>query len=78
MSRIELAPEIADDFDRILDHLANHEVEDCVRSNTQANTSAIGNPSINIRMNTRSTQIGASNVGKPIEAACTASHATTR
>ena len=29
MSRIELAPEIADDFDRILDHLANHEVEDC-------------------------------------------------
>lgn len=28
MSRIELAPELADDFDRILDHLAQHEAED--------------------------------------------------
>ena len=28
MSRIELAPEIAADFDRILDHLASHEAED--------------------------------------------------
>jgi toxin ParE1/3/4 len=28
MSRIELAPEIAEDFDRILDHLAEHEVDD--------------------------------------------------
>lgn len=28
MSRIELAPELADDFDRILDHLAQYEVED--------------------------------------------------
>lgn len=28
MSRIELAPELADDFERILDHLAQHEVED--------------------------------------------------
>lgn len=27
MSRVELAPEIAGDFDRILDHLASHEVE---------------------------------------------------
>ena len=27
MSRIELAPEIADDFDLILDHLAQYEVE---------------------------------------------------
>lgn len=27
MSRIELAPEVADDFDRILDHLAKYEVE---------------------------------------------------
>ena len=27
MSRIELAPEVADDFDRILDHLAQYEVE---------------------------------------------------
>ncbi len=28
MSRIELAPEIANDFDRILDHLAQYGVED--------------------------------------------------
>ena len=28
MARIELAPEIQNDFDRILDHLAEHEVED--------------------------------------------------
>ena len=28
MSRIELAPELADDFERILDHLAKHEIED--------------------------------------------------
>lgn len=28
MSRIELAPELADDFDRIFDHLTQHEVED--------------------------------------------------
>lgn len=27
MPRIELAPELAEDFDRILDHLASHEVE---------------------------------------------------
>ena len=27
MSRIELAPEVGDDFDRILDHLARYEVE---------------------------------------------------
>ena len=27
MARIELAPEIRDDFDRILDHLAEHTVE---------------------------------------------------
>lgn len=27
MSRVELAPEIAEDFDRILDHLASHDVE---------------------------------------------------
>ncbi|MBK9022340.1 MAG: type II toxin-antitoxin system RelE/ParE family toxin [Sulfuritalea sp.] len=26
MSRIELAPELAEDFERILDHLASHEV----------------------------------------------------
>ena len=28
MSRIELAPEIRDDFDRILNHLVEHEAED--------------------------------------------------
>ena len=28
MSRIELAPELADDFDRIFDHLTQYEVED--------------------------------------------------
>lgn len=28
MSRIELAPELADDFDRVLDHLAQHAVAD--------------------------------------------------
>ena len=27
MPRIELAPEVGDDFDRILDHLARHQVE---------------------------------------------------
>ncbi|MBI4742521.1 MAG: type II toxin-antitoxin system RelE/ParE family toxin [Betaproteobacteria bacterium] len=30
MSRIELAPEVGDDFDRILDHLAQYQVEDPV------------------------------------------------
>ncbi len=28
MSRIELAPEVADDFERILDHLTQYEVND--------------------------------------------------
>lgn len=28
MARVELAPELGDDFDRILDHLAEHDVED--------------------------------------------------
>lgn len=27
MARIELAPEVAEDFERILDHLATHQVE---------------------------------------------------
>lgn len=27
MARIELAPEVADDFDRILDHLATYQIE---------------------------------------------------
>ena len=30
MSRIELAPEVGDDFDRILDHLAQYQVENPV------------------------------------------------
>ena len=30
MSRIEFAPEVADDFDRILDHLVQHGVEEAV------------------------------------------------
>ena len=28
MSRIELAPELGDDIDRILDHLARHDIDD--------------------------------------------------
>lgn len=28
MSRVELAPEVGDDFDRILNHLVEHETED--------------------------------------------------
>lgn len=28
MARIELAPDLGDDFDRILDHLAAHDVDD--------------------------------------------------
>lgn len=28
MARVELAPEVLDDFDRFLDHLAEHEVAD--------------------------------------------------
>lgn len=28
MARVELAPEVAEDFDRILDHLAKYEVDD--------------------------------------------------
>jgi toxin ParE1/3/4 len=28
VSRIELAPEVGDDFDRIFEHLANYEVDD--------------------------------------------------
>jgi len=28
MSRIELAPEVGDDFDRIFDHLAGHQADD--------------------------------------------------
>jgi toxin ParE1/3/4 len=28
MARVELAPEVADDFDRILEHLVKHQVDD--------------------------------------------------
>lgn len=28
MARVELAPEVGDDFERILDHLAQHEADD--------------------------------------------------
>ena len=28
MSRVEIAPEVGDDFDRVLDHLRRHEVDD--------------------------------------------------
>ena len=28
MTRIELAPEIGDDFDRVLDHLRQHDIDD--------------------------------------------------
>jgi len=31
VARIELAPEIAEDFERILEHLATHEVSDAPR-----------------------------------------------
>jgi plasmid stabilization system protein ParE len=31
VARIELAPEVADDFERILDHLAQHEVADAAQ-----------------------------------------------
>ncbi len=30
MARVELAPEVADDFERILEHLDQHEVEDAL------------------------------------------------
>ncbi len=31
MARVELVPEVQDDFDRILDHLSDHTVEDAPR-----------------------------------------------
>ena len=30
MARVELAPEVGDDFDRIFDHLADHDIEHAV------------------------------------------------
>ncbi|PZR76909.1 MAG: hypothetical protein DLM73_01085 [Chthoniobacterales bacterium] len=49
-----------------------------VRSNFHAITTAIGNPRRETRIKTRKTHGGASKAGKPIDAACTTSHATTR
>ncbi|MCO5098449.1 MAG: type II toxin-antitoxin system RelE/ParE family toxin [Rhodocyclaceae bacterium] len=49
MSRIELAPEVRDDFDRILDHLARYEIEDApsrIREIIQAITVLELNPLI--------------------------------
>lgn len=49
MSRIELAPEVGDDFDRILDHLAQYEVDDAtsrIREIIQAITVLEHNPLI--------------------------------
>lgn len=49
MSRIELAPEVGDDFERILDHLAQHEVDDApshIRQIIQAITVLESNPLI--------------------------------
>lgn len=41
MSRIEFAPEVADDFDRIVDHLRQHERQDAA-ARVQQIISAIG------------------------------------
>ena len=46
MSRIELAPEIAEDFDRILEHLDQHEVAD-FRSRIEEILQAISVPEHN-------------------------------
>ena len=49
-----------------------------VISKTHAITTAMGKPSNAIRIKMRSAHGGASNAGNPMEAACTASHATTK
>lgn len=49
MSRVEIAPEVGDDFDRILDHLVRHEVEDLavrIRDIIQAFDVLEGHPEI--------------------------------
>ena len=48
-----------------------------VTSSTHAITTAMGNPSIATRMNTRSAHGGASKAGKAMLATCTITHATT-
>lgn len=55
MTRIELAPEVADDFERILDHLAQHQIEQSelrIREiieafNVLAHNPMIGHPAMN-------------------------------
>ena len=47
------------------------------RLEAQAITNAKGKPSINTRMNTRSTQVGAANAGNAMLATWTTSHAIT-
>jgi hypothetical protein len=49
-----------------------------VESNTHAKTTASGKPNKAISIKTRNAHGGASNAGKPIDAACTTSQATTR
>ena len=65
MARIELAPEIQDDFDRILEHLAQHAVEDApgrIREIIQAIDVLHHNPIIGrpVSANTRELVIGRS------------------
>ena len=65
MARIELAPEIQDDFDRILDHLAEHAVEDAsgrIREIIEAIDVLHHNPIIGrpVSANTRELVIGRS------------------
>ena len=65
MTRIELAPEIREDFDRILDHLAGHAVEDApgrIREIIQAIDALHHNPIIGrpVSASTRELVIGRS------------------
>ena len=60
MARIELAPEIQDDFDSILDHLAEHEVEDApgrIREIIQAIDVLQSNPLIGRSVGTDMTEL---------------------
>jgi plasmid stabilization system protein ParE len=63
MTRVELAPEIREDFERILDHLAKHEVDDSparIGEIIQAIAVLEQNPMIGrpVRGNTRELVIG--------------------
>lgn len=49
MSRVEIAPEVGEDFDRILEHLARHEVDEAparIREIIEAFDVLEGNPEI--------------------------------